>query len=591
MKHKRILRYLTSAIIVSSIIISPLNIELSAYAQADSSIIDTWWPTDGSHMEGLQPFKALLENTDPSHYQMFWQVDGGQLNPMQDNSDGGAHKEVQVDLSGWTWRGKGPYAVTFVAQVNDATVSTKTVNIYNDAAPDAAPQPAAAPVPSTSAPAVVVSAPSVSVSASAPAVQQPPALPSPALPQVAIDVWWPTPSTVLTGSQPLKALVPSLPIDSYTMYWQVDGGQLNPMQDNPSGGAHKEADIAVSGWNWHGAGIYTINFLAKDQNGTVIAEQNVPVDLNNAGPVVLSAPAVSISGSDPLAEEKFYVDQESQAAQQAQTWATSDVSGAAAMQVLAQQPTAVWMGDWNSNVYNDVRSVLSQAAGEGSMPVLVAYDIPERDCGGYSSGGATSAGAYQGWINSFAQALDQSKAAVVLEPDALAGASCLSASDQEQRFSLLSQATSALKADKNAAVYIDAGHSGWVDPSTMAGELEKAGIQNADGFSLDVSNFDSTASEVAYGTQVSEALQKLTGQDKHFIIDTSRNGNGGNGQWCNPPGQAIGQRPTAQTGNSLVDAYLWIKTPGQSDGTCNGGPSAGTWWPQYAVELVQNAGL
>jgi hypothetical protein len=43
----------------------------------------------------------------------------------------------------------------------------------------------------------------------------------------------------------------------------------------------------------------------------------------------------------------------------------------------------------------------------------------------------------------------------------------------------------------------------------------------------------------------------------------------------------LAARPTA--------AFLWIKTPGRSDGTCSGGPPAGTWWPSYAPALAQRA--
>jgi len=43
------------------------------------------------------------------------------------------------------------------------------------------------------------------------------------------------------------------------------------------------------------------------------------------------------------------------------------------------------------------------------------------------------------------------------------------------------------------------------------------------------------------------------------------------------------------TGQALVDAYLWIKTPGESDGTCNGGPKAGQWWADYALGLARSA--
>ena len=78
---------------------------------------------------------------------------------------------------------------------------------------------------------------------------------------------------------------------------------------------------------------------------------------------------------------------------------------------------------------------------------------------------------------------------------------------------------------------------------------------------------------------------------KHFVVDTSRNGLGPtpDGQWCNPPGRALGAAPTLETGDPAADAFLWIKRPGESDGACNGGPSAGTWWADYALGLARRA--
>ena len=75
---------------------------------------------------------------------------------------------------------------------------------------------------------------------------------------------------------------------------------------------------------------------------------------------------------------------------------------------------------------------------------------------------------------------------------------------------------------------------------------------------------------------------------------TGRNGNGpydgdGGPQWCNPPGRALGPAPTTRTGQPLADAFLWIKQPGASDGSCRPGePSAGQWWPDYALALARN---
>jgi len=75
------------------------------------------------------------------------------------------------------------------------------------------------------------------------------------------------------------------------------------------------------------------------------------------------------------------------------------------------------------------------------------------------------------------------------------------------------------------------------------------------------------------------------------VIDTSRNGRGptADNQWCNPPGRGLGKKPTTSTGVTNVDAYLWIKRAGESDGNCNGGPAAGQWFESYAQMLIQNA--
>ncbi len=255
------------------------------------------------------------------------------------------------------------------------------------------------------------------------------------------------------------------------------------------------------------------------------------------------------------------------------------------MDKIAAQPHAVWFGSWNADIRADVDRVVSGAAASGAVPVLVAYNIPLRDCGGYSAGGAASASAYRSWISAFAAGVGGRRAIVVLEPDALPGMDCLSAADQGTRLSLLSEAVSQLRA-ASAAIYLDAGHSSWQNAQTMADRLARAGIAMADGFALNVSNFFTTATQIAYG----DAISALVG-DKHYVIDTSRNGLGSAGAdaWCNPDGRALGERPTTFTGSARVDAFLWVKTPGESDGSCNGAPAAGTWMPEYALGLAQRA--
>jgi endoglucanase len=281
---------------------------------------------------------------------------------------------------------------------------------------------------------------------------------------------------------------------------------------------------------------------------------------------------------------KFFINPAAPARRQADEWRASRPADAALMDRMAAQPVANWMGDWNADIRRDVANIVSNAASQGSTPVFVAYNIPYRDCGSYSAGGSATASSYRQWIRDFAAGLAGGIAVVVLEPDALPDADCLPAAGRDERYALLKDAVQVLK-DASALVYLDAGHARWLGPDAIAARLEKAGISGADGFSLNVSNYVSTADNIAYGESVSARVG-----GKHFIIDTSRNGMGGNGsEWCNVPGQSLGREPTTDTGNKLVDAYLWVKVPGESDGTCNGGPSAGSWWPEYALALARSA--
>jgi len=252
------------------------------------------------------------------------------------------------------------------------------------------------------------------------------------------------------------------------------------------------------------------------------------------------------------------------------------------MSKIAQGAESEWFGGWNTNVQQDANNTVNQVTQTGALPVFVVYNIPNRDCGGYSQGGASTSDQYKQWIDQMAAGIGNRKAAIILEPDATALTSCLSSTDLQTRNSLLQYAVNKFK-QNGQSVYIDAGHPGWISPSDMASRLKQAGIDQADGFALNVSNFNTTNENITYGTQISA----LTG-GKHFVIDTGRNGNGSNGEWCNPSGRALGQLPTTSTGNPLVDALLWVKGPGGSDGNCNGGPNAGVFWPQYALTLAQN---
>lgn len=84
-------------------------------------------PTNGANLNGLVTFKGSMQNRALNTYKMYWRVDDGQLNEM---SDSNGNKESLIDLSGWNWKGNGPYKITFVAkELNGNVISEKSANI------------------------------------------------------------------------------------------------------------------------------------------------------------------------------------------------------------------------------------------------------------------------------------------------------------------------------------------------------------------------------------------------------------------------------------------------------------------------------
>ena len=296
------------------------------------------------------------------------------------------------------------------------------------------------------------------------------------------------------------------------------------------------------------------------------------------------APTPIPVGVNPIAGATFWVNPYSNAKKTADSWRATRPADAAQMDKIAQNAQAQWFGGWSGDIFTAVSNAVATTTATGSRPVFVAYNIPNRDCGGYSAGGTTPDG-YKTWIAAFANGLGASQAVVILEPDAVTQLGCLSSADQTIRINLLQYAITVLKA-VGAVVYLDGGHSAWKSASDQASLLTRASVGAADGFFVNVSNFQYTSNSISYG----KAISALIG-GKHFIIDTSRNGQGptADNAWCNPPGRGLGAAATTFTADPVVDAYLWVKAPGESDGSCNGYPSAGTWISDYALGLAQRS--
>lgn len=356
---------------------------------------------------------------------------------------------------------------------------------------------------------------------------------------------------------------------------------------------------------------------------------------------------------------------------------------------MVRTPQATWFtGGTPESVEREVKGITTRAARRHTVPILVAYNIPFRDCAQFSAGGATTVEEYKAWIDGFAAGIGNKAAVVILEPDGLGIIPWYTTfegvqewcqpdeADEEtaaaERFEMLNYAVDVLKAQPHVYVYLDGTHSGWLNVGDISDRLIKAGIENADGFYLNASNYQYTANLTHYGTWISSCIStgnpggcanqywnggpegtniadllgpwtgvalssfgewsddsevpelntsginaRYAGTEPttHFVIDTSRNGLGpwdvsATGypdpqDWCNPPGRGLGIPTTTDTGNPLIDAYLWIKIPGESDGECTRGlgnagetvdpewglidPPAGEWFPEMALELVQNA--
>src|SRR5215218_881559 len=172
--------------------------------------------------------------------------------------------------------------------------------------------------------------------------------------------------------------------------------------------------------------------------------------------------------------------------------AAADLEGQARADalLLGSYPSATWINGGSPNeAKQDVAHVVTAAHAAGEVPVLVAYNVPFRDCAQYSAGGATSLAEYEAWIDGFAKGIGNKRAVVILEPDGLGiipwyttnqgvsewcqPAEADPATAASDRFAMLNYAVDALAALPSAAVYLDGTHSGWRSGGDITDRLLK----------------------------------------------------------------------------------------------------------------------
>lgn len=274
------------------------------------------------------------------------------------------------------------------------------------------------------------------------------------------------------------------------------------------------------------------------------------------------------------------------------------------VRLLAIQPQFRWWGHYEDrpakplpvqvNLRNSFQTMDNRQ--RGLVPLIAAFGHKGNGCGPrFLGGGAREDARYRSFIRRFAQGIGSREVVVAFEPDAMGTVECLAKSRRKARLRALRYGVSQVAKLPNATVYIDAGASDWQGVPTMARKLRFVGVRKVRGFMLNATHQDTTAHNLSYGLKLSRALG-----GKHFIINTSHNGNGplykkqdavGRGTvWCNPPNAAAGTRPTTKTPHPKVDALLWVERPGFSNGACNGGPArVGAWWMKRALQMVRRA--
>lgn len=324
----------------------------------------------------------------------------------------------------------------------------------------------------------------------------------------------------------------------------------------------------------------------------------------------------------------------------------------ALFRILQRIPTAVWITSNadTSTLYGLLDNARKQATNQPVVITVVVYNLPGRDCAaGGSNNGPSDFERYKnefigpifGQLKNF-ENVPNLRVSLILEPDALANLATNANQGRCREIAPtykagIAYAIQQLSMVRNAAIYLDAAWSGWLgygdnrikaanvfkEVVTLAGKGNlQNGLQMIRGFATNVANYDpfrnpndkslpaglDAVDEQTYIRKFSENLQAAGLTGLKFIVDTSRNGRGSIrawSSWCNVKNAGLGPRPTANTNDPLVDAFVWVKPPGESDGNSNFGngydptcanadafipsPAAGEWNHGHLVAMVKNA--
>ncbi|GFG08082.1 hypothetical protein CNMCM6936_008351 [Aspergillus lentulus] len=367
-------------------------------------------------------------------------------------------------------------------------------------------------------------------------------------------------------------------------------------------------------------------------------------------PTTVPPATTAAAGGNPFEGYQLYVNP--YYASEVENLAIPSLTGSlvAKASAVAKVPSFVWM-DTSAKVskmgeyLKDIKAMNDAGASPPIAGIFVVYNLPDRDCAALASNGELviadgGVEKYKAYIDSIREHIDNypdTQIILVIEPDSLANLvtntavpKCANAHDAY--LECTNYALTKLSAP-NVAMYLDAGHAGWLGwPANIgpAAQLYASVYKNASspasvrGLVTNVANYNAfvatTCPSYTQGNAVCDEKSYINsfapqlasaGFDAHFIVDTGRNGKQPTGQlawgdWCNVIGTGFGVRPTTDTGDKLVDAFVWVKPGGESDGTSDTSakrydakcgledalkpaPEAGSWFQAYFEQLLRNA--
>jgi endoglucanase len=250
-------------------------------------------------------------------------------------------------------------------------------------------------------------------------------------------------------------------------------------------------------------------------------------------------------------------------------------------------PRFRWFGSWiplhdstrdghpQWGVYRTLTSYIDTVTG-GNRDVGVQIGLfrlePFEKAVGSHTTTAAEQRSYKAWVLEAIRAMRdrQVRAAVVLQPDL--PLAIHQPDGGKVQLSLLRWTVAQLKTLPYATTYLDAGSSDWESVPKASSILRRAGVAGTRGFALNLTHYDTTPHEVAYGRKLVSDLRRHGIRNMHFVVSTAMNGRGfafqghetafHKGTLCKSAASrncvTLGQPFTTMTSSSLADAYMWL---------------------------------